>query len=403
LKKYLVITGGELANKGAQAMTFITVDELSRRFPGREIVLFSNIDAKRSAEEKAAYAFTILPLSQDSLFRLADWPYRLAWSILTSIRRVERSHVPLSVYEEILDNAELLVDISGFGLSSQWGILNSLRYLFAIKMAKCHGIRTILMPQSFGPFDYPTLAKPPMAAFIRSALSWPEAIFTREQEGYELLAGKLRLRNSRLAPDLVLQNRGVDIARVYKRPVEARRHEAGGEVGIVPNARALENCDPSRLYALYASIAKLALASGKNVVLLRHSREDIDACRNIKLYFAGEPRVRFLEDELSCLEFDALAGRLSCLVGSRYHAIVHAYRGGVPCLALGWATKYRELLSAFGQSSYCFDVRELDEGACLKAFSLLLESLGQERAVIGKRLEQLQSGNVFDALGPRTE
>lgn len=35
----VVITGGNLKNKGAQAMTFITVDEIRRRFPKETIYL----------------------------------------------------------------------------------------------------------------------------------------------------------------------------------------------------------------------------------------------------------------------------------------------------------------------------------------------------------------------------
>ena len=45
---YILITGGNLINKGAQAMTFIAVDEIKRRFPDREVVVISDVDAARS-------------------------------------------------------------------------------------------------------------------------------------------------------------------------------------------------------------------------------------------------------------------------------------------------------------------------------------------------------------------
>ena len=48
---YILITGGNLINKGAQAMTFIAVDEIKRRFPDREVVVISDVDAARSDEE----------------------------------------------------------------------------------------------------------------------------------------------------------------------------------------------------------------------------------------------------------------------------------------------------------------------------------------------------------------
>ena len=37
----IIITGGELFNKGAQAMTFVTVNELKKRFPDHQIYLLS--------------------------------------------------------------------------------------------------------------------------------------------------------------------------------------------------------------------------------------------------------------------------------------------------------------------------------------------------------------------------
>ena len=59
--KYVLVTGGELKNKGAQAMTFITVDEIKKRYPDKEVILLSDIDYKRPDEIKENYRFTIRP------------------------------------------------------------------------------------------------------------------------------------------------------------------------------------------------------------------------------------------------------------------------------------------------------------------------------------------------------
>ena len=37
---YILITPGNLKNKGAQSMIFVTVDEMRKRFPGKEIVSY---------------------------------------------------------------------------------------------------------------------------------------------------------------------------------------------------------------------------------------------------------------------------------------------------------------------------------------------------------------------------
>ena len=59
MKRNILITGGELFNKGAQSMTFITVNELKKRFPNHEILLSSSRDFKRDYEEKQQYNFKI--------------------------------------------------------------------------------------------------------------------------------------------------------------------------------------------------------------------------------------------------------------------------------------------------------------------------------------------------------
>ena len=54
----IIITGGELFNKGAQAMTFVAVDELKKRFPEHEIYLLSEMDLERPKAEREQYAFS---------------------------------------------------------------------------------------------------------------------------------------------------------------------------------------------------------------------------------------------------------------------------------------------------------------------------------------------------------
>ena len=51
--KNIIITGGELFNKGAQAMTFITVDEIKKRFSDHRILVLSEMDLKRPKKEQA--------------------------------------------------------------------------------------------------------------------------------------------------------------------------------------------------------------------------------------------------------------------------------------------------------------------------------------------------------------
>ena len=56
MKKYILINGGGLSNKGAQSMTFVKVNEIRNRYPDKEIILLSDKDYKRGEEEKDLYS-----------------------------------------------------------------------------------------------------------------------------------------------------------------------------------------------------------------------------------------------------------------------------------------------------------------------------------------------------------
>ena len=43
-------------------------------------------------------------------------------------------------------------------------------------------------------------------------------------------------------------------------------------------------------------------------------------------------------------------------------------KNGTPCIAIGWATKYHELLKTFKQEDYIFDVRKnMDTNSIVEA------------------------------------
>src|SRR5690554_1897587 len=119
-KKYIIITGGELFNKGAQSMTFATIDELKRRYPSREIVLLSNADFARSEEEKVQYSFKIMPLPNTN--NLLGGVYKLISKVKNSTGKKQRvDEILEEQLKDILNNTEIMIDISGYTLSSQRG------------------------------------------------------------------------------------------------------------------------------------------------------------------------------------------------------------------------------------------------------------------------------------------
>ena len=150
---------------------------------------------------------------------------------------------------------------------------------------------------------------------------------------------------------------------------------------------------------MYESIITELLRYGKTIYLLRHAAHDSRLCNEIKKSFFEEKRVVVLQEEFSCVEFNELVKKFDYLIASRFHSIVHAFKNGIPCIALGWATKYHDLLAQFDQAQYLLDVRQSVERVHIAE---MIQKMNQMRNVesckILKKLEVIQQNNIFDII-----
>lgn len=388
----IIVTGGELFNKGAQSMMLITVSELTKRFPNHKILVLSPMDLERPEHEKDKFNFQFI-----------GWfPTKFARAQRNAILRflyILRHRQEFQQCEMIYRNCDMMVDISGYALGSNWDAPCCNVYLEHLEFAEGFGIPVCLMPQSFGPFDFGA-DHPGIDARCRKLLPTCKAILAREQEGYDALVNTYGLTNVRLAPDLVLNNKGIDLKHIFREISELRLPEiAPNSIAVVPNGRNLSVGSGEAVLNLYRAAIRQGLKQGKTVYLLHHATSDAKICAQLKEQFEEEKRVVVLEQEFSCLEFNELVKRFDYLVASRFHSIVHAYKNGVPCITLGWAKKYEDLLAQFEQGDYLFDVRNSpNEEILTAAMERLNGSREKESATILSHLADVQQDNVFDVL-----
>lgn len=391
--KNIIITGGELFNKGAQAMTFIAVDEMKKRFPNHRILVLSEMDLQRPEEEREQYAFDFM----------AWYPLKFAKCQTSSILRalcLLRNKKELLEAEELYKNTDLMIDISGYALGSNWSIETCNHYLDHLEFAKAFRIPVYLMPQSFGPFDFQGEAGKKVDQRIVELLPTVKVICAREQEGYQSLKKQYHLDNVMYANDLVINNRGVDLENIYRKISKMSLPDImAGSVAVIPNQRNYAVADEAQVQKLYVSVIKKLLPNCPAVYLLSHSDSDKVICKQLKAEFCADNRVILIERELNCLEFNEVVKYFQFIVASRFHAIVHAFKNGIPCIALGWATKYHELMKQFGQEKYMLDVRQpICEADLLAIIHSMMEQREEESYLINKKLDELQSRNIFDII-----
>ena len=193
----IVITGGELQNKGAQSMVFICVSELHKRFPNHEIFVIS--DFYTDSKQEKIFCFNIRTFGTVvDVIRKNNLKQKIYYMIKGYDKKENEKQ------NEFFRDVDLMIDISGYGLGDAWNKYEIEHYLYRIECAKYFGIKVYLMPQSFGPFK--TFDKS-LLKRTKKALEYASTIYARERQGYDLLIEKFKLKNVKISYDLVLNNK----------------------------------------------------------------------------------------------------------------------------------------------------------------------------------------------------
>lgn len=388
----VVIVGANFGNKGAQSMLFTTVAVLRRNYPDARIIFAHRdknpvLNGKFLLEEVYLNKYR-LKVSSDVVD--INIPKEASWG--SGEKTIQA-----------IKNADLIVDISGFVLGSKWGVAASRAYLKVIKLARKFNVPMILMPQSFGPFDFGKNQES-MDAAIADAMAYPKKIFAREHDGFVSLREKYKLKNVQFHPDIVLSSPKIDLADIYKEvpKITVPKVLSSSCVGIVPNMRSFDHGgNPWQTIQTFYEIINFLLQEGKLVYLFRHSREDIIPCQWLKSLFADDERVILWKESFSCFEYDEVCRQFEFLIIGRFHGIVHAYRNNIPCLLMGWAVKYRELAQLMYQSKYVFDLSssELNTSEIFSAIRDMDANLELNKKILRGRLEQLERNSTcFSAM-----
>jgi coenzyme F420-reducing hydrogenase beta subunit/polysaccharide pyruvyl transferase WcaK-like protein len=393
----IIIVGGEPLNKGSQAMMFTVLDQMKKRFPDRTIYSFSTLGFQRRGQYRDIYEFESLPWEPITKIRLLGW---LGKSFVKKGTFFEKSRYPEleSETRRAIKNADFMVDISGYYLSSQHGFLRSASYLINIMVARKYSIPYYILPQSIGPFDYPTRYKFLLYPLMKLCLSYPQKIFAREKEGVRCLR-KFTRKNVEQGHDIVLESDGHDLANIDINKISPKGMEIGtNSVGVIPNLNVIKQGEASNIYSVYRALINKLLNANKTVYLLRHSYEDSMLCESIKRFFPENEDVKLIYDELNTFELENVIAHFDFIIGSRYHGIVHAYRNGVPALVIGWATKYFELLEYFHQLDYLFDCRSnIEISEVSEKLDKMMRNYESEREVINNRMiASRREPSVFD-------
>lgn len=398
----VMITGAQFNNKGAQSLLFTMIDQLKKKDKDIEIY-YLPVDDYRKYEKKK-YRFHIVYGTMEAhiyenkpYMRLPILAKAVARKLIRGKNAVKVSDV--TMLHRILPDMDAVIDVSGFQLTSKFPNDANRLFLYYIEEAKRYSKKIVLMPQSFGPFDY-TKDKEKMLSLIQTDLRKADLIFARENEGYHLLTDTLKLNNVYRSTDLVLQSKEIDWSNIYTDVPQFKYPKISGKgnVAIIPNIQTFKHGNETEIIELYKKIIIHLLENGKKVHIFRHSN-DMTACEKIYSGFENEKNVFLYRNQFECAEYSLMIKQFDFIIASRFHAIVHAYKEGIPAVIFGWAIKYQELASNFGQERFVFNItNELNKQLqdIFRALDDMCINYMHEGNKINEKMEQLFHNTCFD-------
>jgi len=394
--KTFIVTGIQMRNKGSQAM-FISLSYSLKSIYGEcEVIGFAN---KYDAPDQ--YAFPLLPYDDYTRPVLKYGLHRvpLLEPILTHfvsrLRKSDKWKNQIPKMKHALQKADAIFDASGYSLGSGWPKESGRMLLDTIRMAKRYKKKIILMPQSFGPFDWGQKDDPDFVDEMKKELSYPLKIYAREREGYDCLSS-LGLRNVELSADMVIRESFFPQAgQIYaKGRKSVKERPAKNSVGFIINKNVFRIGDDPSVLDLYVKMLTELIRGGEKVYILNTSTADADLVGKILDKVTGGQMVNVISGEYSSPELIDIISQFKYVVASRYHSVVFAYRRGVPAVILGWASKYSDLAALFQQQDYVFDIRRPNVEKILEGVRRMGRNYSNESIKIKQCLDDIQGSSV---------
>lgn len=387
--RYILITGINFNNKGAEAMMFHLWYYLQRRWPDKRVVALCKNSEQQLKKYKEQYKLCTLSFYPADFFDAKGGLYGLAGRV----RGIQSQRNSINL-RKVLYNADLCVDASGFVFSSKFGFWDNYIWLKKIEFMKKFKIPVVIMPQSFGPFDYPKWSGWVLLKKAKKILQYPKRIYAREQAGFDMIKTYCLAENLFLSPDLVLLGQNLNPKHFYKNLLLMKMYEIkAGSVAVIPNQKLKVHAINVNGQDIYESAVRTLLCEGKHVYIIRHCDSDKEFCSALANKFVMEDKVIYIDAEIDCIEFSRLIVQVDFAVASRYHGVVHSYKAGTPCVVIGWADKYQELAGQVAQEEYVMDLSGYDEPTLDKMIHEMCKNFQKERQIITQKYNKLMENS----------
>lgn len=328
------IDGVEFNNKGAELMLLTILQEISKRIPEARFVM-------RPRNDRPFFNRSKLGLYQKLEYR----KYGVDWgAILGSFLPNEfKIHYGMIMEKDI----DVLLDASGLGYSSKWGITPVKNASIKFSKMKKNGTKIIMLPQAFGPFDRDEYKK-----YLKRIIKNADLVFAREEKSKEILIEAVgEDPKIKVYPDftnLLMADENLDIGDFS--PVN--------KFCIIPNYRMIDKTDAkisdNYIFFMKTLIKSIIDKNEKVFILIHEGEKDLQLAKQIKSTI-NETDIDIIVKE-DPIEIKKIISKSKGVVSSRYHGLVSGLSTGVPSLATGWNHKYKYLFKDYDFEEGMMDV-----------------------------------------------
>lgn len=363
-KNYLILPGCDDTNRGDQALIWETIAVAEEAgYKGKYYILADAEKASQSAQRGIGHIDYILPHPSTHFHRADNIQYTLAlklkwglaalWDLLSCIPLLSPMlrKCLLPFYKKATkdtlrhyEKAEASFVKGGGFLHTYGGVTESYKifyFLYHIRLALSYGHDVYVMPNSFGPFHGPFVAK-----MIQKTLAKCKVVMSREQISQKQLLEACNIR-SEVHPDLAfLLKRDADF--------DARKalKDAGVPIGEKPCValtmrpyRFPGESNSAELYRRYqeALVGFIVWLSERGYcpVLVEHVACDLEhesdmACITDVTALLGDKCSYFVfsDPALTCEQMKGIYGCFDYTVGTRFHSVIFSLAENVPSMSI---------------------------------------------------------------------
>lgn len=365
----ILIRGGSFENKGAETMLATVQTELASRLKDLTFFVDSPSVAKGTEHLAEARNLSIIDINAKAY---SKWRFFLKAAQYPSMLSLSKDKLgDLYRWQVLLNQIDVVIDVGGYAFGNTWGLKAAQKAAELVELSRKMKVPFLFLPQTWGPFDTEKDFGSPLKKIYQNA----SLVVARDTESRMNLAHLLNI-----SPDLVEQ--APDIAfgfslgdpHLGKKLLEDQGLQPNNKplVAVVPNVHAYDAkfgfLSQNSYIQCLVKVCRQFIASGCTVLVLTHKVQPSSNTINdrviaevVRLAVNDSANLIVMDQVLAAHEYKSMIACCDFLVGSRFHSLIAALHSRIPAFAIGWAHKYKELMTEVGLASSLADYRELTE------------------------------------------